>query len=29
MHGNESTASMALADIVRFFHERADHALVR
>ena len=29
MHGNESTASMALADIVRFFHERADHPLVR
>lgn len=23
-HGNESTASMALADITRFFHERGD-----
>ena len=29
MHGNESTASMALADIVRFFHERPDHPLAR
>lgn len=29
MHGNESTASMALADIVRFFHERSDHPLAR
>jgi len=29
MHGNESTASMSLADIVRFFHERGDHPLVR
>jgi hypothetical protein len=27
MHGDESTASMALADIVRFFHERPDHPL--
>jgi hypothetical protein len=27
MHGDESTASMALADIVRFFHERSDHPL--
>lgn len=25
MHGNESTASMALADMVRFFAERPDH----
>ena len=29
MHGNESTASMALADIIRFFHERPDHSLAR
>ncbi len=29
MHGNESTASMALADIVRFFHESPDHPLAR
>lgn len=29
MHGNESTASMALADIVRFFDERPDHPLAR
>ena len=29
MHGDESTASMALADIVRFFHERGDHPLAR
>lgn len=29
MHGNESTASMALADIVRFFHERPDDPLAR
>lgn len=29
MHGNESTASMALVDIVRFFHERGDHPLAR
>ncbi|HSW29227.1 MAG TPA: M14 family zinc carboxypeptidase [Longimicrobiales bacterium] len=27
MHGNESTASMALVDIVRFFHEQPDHPL--
>lgn len=27
MHGDESTASMSLADIVRFFHERPDHPL--
>ena len=29
MHGNESTASMALADIVRFFHDESDHPLAR
>ncbi len=29
MHGNESAASMALADIIRFFHEQADHPLAR
>ncbi len=29
MHGDESTASMALADIVRFFSERPDHPLAR
>ncbi|MDA0311305.1 MAG: M14 family zinc carboxypeptidase [Gemmatimonadetes bacterium] len=29
MHGNESTASMSLADIVRFFHEHGDHPAVR
>jgi hypothetical protein len=29
MHGNESTASMALADVVRFFHEQPDHPLAR
>jgi hypothetical protein len=29
MHGDESTASMALADIVHFFHERPDHPLAR
>jgi len=29
MHGNESTASMALADIVRFFHESPDHPMAR
>jgi hypothetical protein len=29
MHGNESTASMALADIIRFLHERPDHPLAR
>lgn len=27
MHGNESTASMALADLVRFFAESGDHPL--
>lgn len=29
MHGNESTASMSLADIIRFFHDRRDHPLAR
>jgi len=29
MHGNESTASMALADMVRFFHDHPDHPLAR
>jgi len=29
MHGDESTASMALADIIRFFHESPDHPLAR
>ncbi len=29
MHGDESTASMALVDIVRFFHERPDAPLAR
>ncbi|MGD8319269.1 MAG: M14 family zinc carboxypeptidase [Gemmatimonadota bacterium] len=29
MHGNESTASMALADIVRFFHDWPDHPLAQ
>ena len=29
MHGDESTATMALADMVRFFHEMPDHALAR
>jgi len=29
MHGNESTASMALVDIVRFFHENGDDPLAR
>ncbi len=29
MHGNESTASMALADLVRFFHEHGDHPVAR
>lgn len=29
MHGNESTASMSLADLVRFFHEHPDHPLAR
>lgn len=29
MHGNESTASMALVDIARFFHDRPDAPLAR
>lgn len=29
MHGDESTASMALADMIRFFHDRPDHPLAR
>lgn len=29
MHGNESTASMSLADIIRFFDEMPDHPLAR
>jgi len=29
MHGDESTASMALADIIRFFDQRSDHPLAR
>ena len=29
MHGDESTASMSLADIVRFFDESPDHPLAR
>lgn len=29
MHGNESTASMSLADIIRFFRDRPDHPLVQ
>jgi hypothetical protein len=29
MHGNESTASMALADIIRFLDESPDHPLAR
>lgn len=29
MHGDESTASMSLVDIARFFHERSDHPLAR
>ena len=29
MHGNESTASMSLADIVRFFNDSPDHPLVQ
>jgi hypothetical protein len=29
MHGNESTASMALADVIRFLHESPDHPLAR
>ncbi len=29
MHGDESTATMALVDIVRFLHEQPDHPLAR
>jgi hypothetical protein len=29
MHGDESTASMSLADIIRFFDESSDHPLAR
>ena len=29
MHGDESTATMALADLIRFFRERPDHPLAR
>ena len=29
MHGDESTASMALADLIRFFDEASDHPLAR
>lgn len=29
MHGNESTASMSLADMIRFFDEHADHPVAR
>ena len=29
MHGNESTASMALADIIRFFHDAPDHPVAQ
>ncbi len=29
MHGNESTASMALADVIHFFHDQPDHPLAR
>jgi len=29
MHGNESTASMALADIIRFFDESPEHPVAR
>jgi hypothetical protein len=29
MHGDESTASMALADLVRFLHERPEHRSAR
>jgi zinc carboxypeptidase len=29
MHGNESTASMSLADIIRFFHDSPDHPLAQ
>ena len=29
MHGNESTASMALADVVRFFNDQPEHPLAQ
>lgn len=29
MHGDESTASMSLVDIVRFFHDQPDHPLAK
>jgi hypothetical protein len=29
MHGDESTASMALADMIRFFHESPDHPVAQ
>jgi len=29
MHGNESTASMTLADVIRFFHDSPEHPLAR
>lgn len=29
MHGNESTATMSLADIIRFFHDQPDHPVAR
>lgn len=29
MHGNESTASMSLADILRFFNDEPDHPMAR
>jgi hypothetical protein len=29
MHGDESTATMALADIIRFFHDWPDHPLAK
>jgi hypothetical protein len=29
MHGDESTASMALADLIRFLHEQPEHHLAR
>jgi hypothetical protein len=29
MHGDESTASMSLVDVIRFFHDQPDHPLAR
>lgn len=29
MHGDESTASMALADLIRFFHDQSGHTVAR